>query len=258
MKIVLFLVLALHVFAFDTTGVVKSNHDIKLSFPIDGIVDKIMVREGTVVSSGQDLMRLQDEIANLEVLRRKLVWEDKTAVNNSEKEANLLKQVYDVTRELYTRSGSVTKDEMIGVEIRYLGSLGKWQGLLESKKREEVEYRMSEEMLRQHTLRSPVNGVVVSVNIEPGEWARGGEVVLRLVDPTICYVEANIPIENSHLFSPGKLVLLGGRKGEVVFVSPVADQGSGLVQVRIKFENKDGGIIPGTVVNISLPSAPTR
>jgi RND family efflux transporter MFP subunit len=258
MKLFLFLLLSTFASAFETTGVVKSNYDINLAFPIDGIVGKVLVREGVRVQKGQELMRLQDEMAKLEVLRRKLVWEDYSGINNAEKEVGLLKQVYDATKALYERSGSVTKDEMIGVEVRYLSSFGKWQGLLESKKREEIEYRMSEEMLSQHVLRAPVDGIVVAVDIEPGEWARAGEVVLRLVDPAICYVETNILIENRHFLPVGTKVALGNRRGEVVFVSPVADQGSGLVQVRIKFENSDGGIIPGTVVSISVPSAPKK
>jgi multidrug efflux pump subunit AcrA (membrane-fusion protein) len=42
------------------------------------------------------------------------------------------------------------------------------------------------------------------------------------------------------------------REGKITFIAPVADSASGLVSVKIEFENKDYSVTPGVLGTIEL------
>ncbi|MBT3786729.1 efflux RND transporter periplasmic adaptor subunit [bacterium] len=243
------------------TASVNPVEDVQLSFSLDGILSAVIVKEGQRVQQGDSLLSLDDRLQSLETKRRKLAWEDKSRLNTQVKTDKLLKKTFDSTQELFSKSGSVSRDEVMQQEVRYLASQGTIEQLREAEKREELEFKISETVLHQHTLRSPISATVMKIGVDRGEWVRTGAVVLRLVNVSRCEVEINIPATEISLFRASTEVVIQPvvgepgttRRAEIVFVSPMADEASGLVLVRAQFDNQDLAITPGSTVEVRLP-----
>ncbi|PCJ16076.1 MAG: hypothetical protein COB02_17085 [Candidatus Cloacimonadota bacterium] len=241
-------------------GVVKPIHDVELSFPIDGTALIRFVDEGDRVEIGSKLLKVDDSLQALEVSRRKLLWNDRTKLDSLNKQNNIIKGLYKSTKNLYEKTGSVSKDELKKLEIRVLSGDGTILGLEQLEKKEKLEYEIARQVLSKYLLNSPIKGIVTNVAIEVGEWVKTGGPVVRIVDNSICYLEVNIEekyIQRLKLNSEVKISIKSGdlfidKKAIVTFVSPIADQASGLVLIRAQFDNQDEKIIPGITGEISF------
>ena len=119
---------------------------------------------------------------------------------------------------------------------------------------------------RRH-IRSPIEGIVVSINRHVGEWLQVGEPVLRLVRMDRLWVEGWVEAAR---FSPDEIQdqrveidveLARGRHarfaGKIVFVSPIIEAG-GEYRIKAEVENRreNGGWIlrPGHVATMQIQS----
>ena len=126
-----------------------------------------------------------------------------------------------------------------------------------------VEVQIANTEVQRRVLYAPISGIVTDVRVEVGEWARAGEAVVRLVDPSRCYLVVNIEERFARRLTVGSattvFVATGAEEiptpGQVVFVSPVADRASGLVRVKIEFANHDGHLWPGMPASIEFAEA---
>jgi len=242
------------------TGSVIPSQEIELSFPIDGILSKVMVKEGEQIKKGDVLLILDDQLQVLESKRRRLVWKDRTKLDTQLKTDKFLETGLKATRALYSKSGSVSRDELLQQEIRYNASQGTIEAFKEAEKREELEYQIAEFILRQHTLESPIEASVTEIRPDAGEWIRAGNTVIGLVNAFECKVEFNIPIQDVPIFRMDPVLEVTtndpkekvSKKAKVIFISPIADRASGLVLIKARFQNEDLAIIPGSTVQVRV------
>ena len=80
-----------------------------------------------------------------------------------------------------------------------------------------------------------------------------GAPIVEVVDATALELRTGVPPEQATRVHPGLVAVLdvveaGGRRfeGKVVAVSPVADETTGLVGMRVRVENPDGALKAGT------------
>jgi multidrug resistance efflux pump len=100
---------------------------------------------------------------------------------------------------------------------------------------------------------APVSGIVTRVDLELGEWAKIGEPVLQIVDADVCYLRVNItPMALRKLkldqqipisFEPA--LRIPPVRGRVSYLSPGIDAASGLVEIRVTFQNPGWRVPPG-------------
>lgn len=241
-------------------GIVKPAHEVKLALPIDGVIAKVFVKEGDGVKKGEKLLKLDDTLQKLEVERRKEIYFDRSELESNKNNLEIIKSLLDSSQELYERTTSVSHDEVKSLRMQYYSLKGKVDTYEARKKQELLDYEISKEVLARHILTSPIDGTVTVVNPEEGEWAKGGEMLVTVVDTSVCYAEFYLEERYARILKKGESVSLNVREGEVmsakkgkiVFISPVADQASGLVEVKVEFENKSGSVIPGVLANINL------
>lgn len=247
-----------HVQAQDYVGLVYSEHDIQLSAPVVGLVQRLLVQPGDRVSSGQALIELEDSVQRIEVRRRTHVFQDNSEYETSVERLELASKLWKISQEVSAATQSVSEEELIKMQLEISAAAGKLLQLKAQKKREQIEVEAAQAELALRTLRAPVAGVVTDVLFDPGEWARLGDVVLKMADLTHVELRLNVPPAFSTRLKRGDRLpgMFESSKNSVMgivkYVSPVVDAASGLVDVRVRYPNPTGEIRPGLKGTVRL------
>jgi RND family efflux transporter MFP subunit len=219
------------------SGITEAVDDATLSSSVIGIIRSRPFQEGARVHKGDVILALDNRLEELEVVRKRLIRDH-------------AKSELDRAKALADKSDvSITKEEL-------------------DKKRAEYEvasadYDFAQEQLDRRKILAPFDGIISEYHLKPGEGCQALQPLVRIVDPRRChlvvYVDAQIGI---HLKQgdDAQLEIESGRtmapfRGQIDFVSPVADPASGLMKAKIVFEN-DGKIRPGVAGRMLLPKEP--
>ena len=233
-------------------GVTQALRDVKLSMTVAGRIDGMLVREGSRVSKGQVLMYLDKTLEDLEVQRRRLQLQDLAKLEElRQKEKTLATQVAALAPLLL--SGGISRKQAEDEEIA-LGSVSAERKALEAgKERERIELLLAQEAFERRHLRAPFDGVVTKVALRVGESIGAHEPLVTLVDTSRVRFMGTVAARTGTKLQVGAMVNIElsmdgqvkRRAAKVVFVSPVADPSSGLLEVIAEFENFDGSVRPG-------------
>jgi membrane fusion protein, multidrug efflux system len=223
--------------ASSARGVTQALRDAKLSMTVAGRIEGMLVREGSRVRQGQLLMHLDRTLEQLEVQRRSLQLDDKARLDElKQKEKTLTEQVESLRPLLLT--GGVSRKQ---VEDEA------------GKERERVEVLLAKEAYERRHLRSPIDGVITKVMFRLGESIASHEAVISVVDTSRVRFMGTVPARLGLKLQVGAVVKIElgqdaqvhTRTARVVFVSPVTDPSSGLIELIAEFENTDGSVRPG-------------
>jgi len=123
--------------------------------------------------------------------------------------------------------------------------------------RAESALRSAENALKRTSISAPFPGSVVSQSIQPGEYAQVGSPVIRLVDTANLEVSTRVPAALVQPIQPGTLLEVTGMGKTLTAplraLVPVGDEVSRTMELRV--ELKDTGLLVGSPVRVSLPSA---
>ncbi|TFH15117.1 MAG: efflux RND transporter periplasmic adaptor subunit [Lentisphaerales bacterium] len=235
------------------TGLTAAVYDADLGCSTPGLVSRIAVKVGARVEKGDVLLEFEKTSEELEVQRRKLIWEDKTQLVAAKQSLETITKDTVATRNLYESSRSVRLDELDRKELELMLSEAQVKQAQMIEAREEIEYNMAVEQQKRRQVTAPAPGVVIEIHVETGEYAQQQQPLVRLVNTDKCHLTCNAVAELSYRFELGQKLTIecdspdGPKKveGEVIFISPMVDSASGLKEIRLEFENADGAISPG-------------
>jgi macrolide-specific efflux system membrane fusion protein len=114
---------------------------------------------------------------------------------------------------------------------------------------------------------APINGAVVEVVRQPGDWVEPGDKVLRLVwldrlrvEGLIQASDVTADLRNQPVSVTLDLPGRGKREfpGKVVFISPEINPVNGQVRIWAEVDNKDGILKPGMRTRMVLMPAHTK
>ena len=115
----------------------------------------------------------------------------------------------------------------------------------------QLELLRAEETLRRHTIRSPIDGVVVQRYLSPGESVRF-QPMLRLAQINPLRVEVIVPVSAFGRIQIGQRAIIhpeepmvGNYEAEVTIVDRVADAASGTFRVALDLPNPDYSLPSG-------------
>ncbi len=248
------------------SGLVYPLHDITLSAGVAGLVMQRLVVPGQYVKADQALLLLDDRLQTIESERRKVIFEDQSELVAARERTTILSTLLDDSRTIFKQTGSVSKDELLRLEAEYLASKGRVDQLVAQKKRERLDYESAERERLQRHITAPINGIVTKVIPQVGEWAKPGDAIILLVDPTTAVLHLAIPHKDIGGLKVGgaqNITLEAGSAvtqttGRITFISPVADPASGLVEIKVTFANGQLTIKPGIKGSIELPANAPR
>lgn len=238
--------------ADEVVGLVYPLADVQLSVPVAGVVSSVRVSLGQRVREGQQILQLDASSQSLELKRRSVVAQDTSAQETARQRVEVVDELAAMTREAAERSRSVSREEWLKLRLDQISARGNDLQQRAQKEREKVERDQAQNDLAQRSLSAPRAGVIVALDVDAGEWAKPGDSIVRLVDVSSVDVRLNVPEALARQVRVGAKVSArfegqgeALRSGKVFFVSPLADAASGLVDVRVRFDNADGRLRPG-------------
>ncbi len=218
-----------------------------------GVISKILVSEGDAVSQKQLLAQLDDTVlqATLEVARAA-----KEALGNrrgAEADLEMRAAQLESYRELRSR-GNATQRELDRAETEHLQSQARLQAVREELEVRRLEYERVKAQIKRRQVESPIDGFVVQIAKEEGEFVSPTDpVVMHVVQLNTLKVVFSVPMRMAADLQSGQPVSLSVGydqiqcEGIIEFVSPVADAQSATVRVKVRIPNRKGLIPSGAV-----------
>ncbi|MBF0195234.1 MAG: efflux RND transporter periplasmic adaptor subunit, partial [Magnetococcales bacterium] len=229
----------------EITGITKAQKDVALSMPVTGRIKKIHYREGSRVKAGDIILSLENRLESLEVEHRHILLKDLSELHGAKEREKKLKDRLEATKRLYKQTRSVSGDELAKKELEYLAAVVDRKRLQIVEEREGVEYRIARENLERRILRAPFEGTITKLLFDEGESVGANQPVVQLVDTANSIFVTNIEERIGRQFHEGQTIILNikvgddkiSREGTIMFISPIVDPASGLMEVYAIFEN---------------------
>ena len=244
------------------SGITEPIGDVTLSSTVVGTISTIFIKEGMPVKKGEVILDLDKKVDDLEVERRKLIWENKSELKAAAARVATLKSMLDSTRELFNSTGSVNREELEKLQLEYEIAVSEKERFESAEERERIEYEMARETAYKRSVRSPIQGTVIKLFLDEGESCQENQPLVHVVDTSRGLFVSNVEEWIGRTLKKGQTVDLRiktgnesiTKRGTVIFVSPVVDPASGLLEVKTEFDNSDGSVRPGISGSLLLRS----
>ncbi len=217
---------------FRLPAVVEPNRIVTISTEIDGRIERIPVREGTVVQKGTLLIKLNTDL---------LVPQYEMA------ESQLKRDEIE-----YKRMTNLVKNEAIA------------QSDLDNSKTKldisRAQYNEIKTRLERASIYAPTSGVLNKIPVEEGEYISPGTPVAEIVDNDTVKVAADIPERDISFFTKGGKAEIHSdfkdqekvMQGEITFISAIADNLTRSTRIEITLPNEEKCLHSGQIVNVVL------
>jgi membrane fusion protein, multidrug efflux system len=220
------------------SGSVLARRRSELSSEIDALVAEVPVEEGDAVKRGDVLIRLDATLAEFEALTAAAALEEarsryKEALRQRDEAARLINKKYVA-------------------ETDYKAKISEAHTALAVLNRLQADYRRRAELVKRHVIRAPFAGVVSKKEVEVGEWAEAGSLLLELVE--IDRLRIDVPVPQRYFArirrdSPVRLRFDAFPErwfdATVTFKIPVGHAAARTFPVRIEIDNSDRLVAPG-------------
>ena len=236
---------------------------------IDGVLEKVLVREGDIVETGTLLAVGRDEQARIRAAQATVDADIAARTAKNPYARDLARKKFELAVTEVNRAHEVNRGFANSVSEKELNilRLARDKSKLEMHQAEfdqeeaalkhqlklaELELAKSE--VEKYQIRASIPGMVVHVNRKPGEWVSAGEVVVRIVRVDKVRAEGFVAAVSARNNLVGRSASIrvgdgvGGyssANGMVVFVSPDADPVDGRVRVWVEFDNENQALRPG-------------
>ena len=238
----------------DYQCLIEPYQKIELRSVVEALIDAVHVERGSVVKKGQALVQLNSgvEQAALASARYKAIMEGQ--VRSSEARMNY-------SRDKYRRRDDLNRQNFISAQDRddafaeMKVAEAEHAEAKDNRELNALESKRLEELLRQRTLNSPFDGIVLDVLQRVGELAQTGETarpILKMAQIHPLRVEVVLPVGVYGTIRAGSSAIVvaeaptkGQYKATVQIVDKVVDSASGTFGVRLELPNPGGNIPAG-------------
>jgi RND family efflux transporter MFP subunit len=231
---------------------VEPRLTIKLGADVPGLIDHVSVDRGDVVKAGQVVAKLKSgvEEASLELARTKATNDLEVKTNTARAQFLRRKADRQVTLRQTNAVAFSTLDE--AETDAQLSELATTLAALNLRVAQ-LEVARQEEMVKQRTIVSPVDGVVVEKALSAGEYANDTNHILTIAQIDPLNVEVFVPVayyNETRIGSEADIFPenpIGGHyKAKVAVIDQVLDAASGTFGVRLVLPNP-GYELPGGI-----------
>jgi len=216
--------------AISLSGSIEANENVEIRSEVSGIVEKISFSEGTNVSKGQVLLKVND--IELRAQLSQAITRQKLASEN-ERRAKLLLQKEAISQEEY---------DIASAEFRSL----------------KAQTQLIQAQIAKTTIRAPFSGKIGLRNISPGTYVTPTTVITKLVSSSQVKISFSIPekyaaeIESNATITftipnnPQKFT------AKIYAIEPEIETATRTLKIRAIADNSNGKLLPGTFATIEL------
>jgi len=221
--------------------VVEPHMVVDLSTQIDSIVATMHVERGDLVVKNQILVTLDSGVEQAAVESARARAAAGAGIRAGEVSVAFAERREERVQTLY-QENAVSSDQADEAATDTRLAQSQLDQAEEASRLAQLEFHRAEEILRRHTIRSPIDGVVVQRYLSPGESVRF-QPMLRLaqIDPLrveVVSVFGKIRVGQRAIIQP-ESPMVGNYPAEVAIVDRVADAASGTFRVALDLPNPD-------------------
>ncbi|RXR20567.1 efflux RND transporter periplasmic adaptor subunit [Flavobacterium amnicola] len=213
------------------SGSIEANEQIEVRSEVSGVVENINFQEGSFVSKGQQLFKINDvELrAQLSQARTK-----QTLASENERRAKLLLQKEAISQEEY---------DIASADFRSA----------------QAQNQLIQAQIAKTSVRAPFSGKIGLRSISKGTYITPTTVVANLVNTNQVKITFSIPEKYATKVKVNTVLSFttSGSKeqytAKVYAIEPEIEEATRTLKMRAVAQNSNGKLIPGTFANVSLP-----
>ncbi|MES9943325.1 MAG: efflux RND transporter periplasmic adaptor subunit [Candidatus Thiodiazotropha sp.] len=231
-------------------GVIEPFMTVELSSRIDGILEVVSVDVGDSIVRNQVVAKLESEVeqAALEYARAKAsidsdVRLQEVSLAYGRRQLNRIKELHEKKLSSFQDYDKVDTETRLtryklaqAKEIKYLA---------------ELDLKQAEALYNRHTIRSPIDGIVVDRYLNPGESVEERPIV-KIAQVNPLRVEVVAPVSLLGKIKLGQLAMVspekpvgGSHQAVVKIVDPILDAASGTFRIRLEIPNENSKLTSG-------------
>ena len=237
--------------AANVEGFTEPYKTIQVASPETGILSVVSVSEGDTVQEGAPIASLDKQLHQALLSIAQTGADAQGRLNSALAEAAMRETRLEKLRILHAR-GHARREELDRAEADLAIAEGNVQAVREELHLKKLEYERIQVQIDRRTVRSPLNGVVITVFKDVGEFvAPNDPVVVEIVQLSPLMATFMMTREEAVSLSVGqttavKLTEIDQQTAGVIeFISPATDAESGLVRVKVRIENTDSALHSG-------------
>ena len=257
----LYAVTAPPAWAGEMACVIKPSAEISIGTPVEGLIQTVPVDRGDWVTKGQVIVTLESSLEEATVALTKAKADAEAVLKSSQVKIGFSSRKLERALELF-KTNSIARHDVDEAQTEKALAEMSYQEASENKRLAELELHRATAALHLHTIRSPINGVVVDRLLSPGELARQTPVMkLAQVDPLRVEVYAPLSLLGKLRTGMRADVRPEGKgqpvyQARIVVVNKVVDSASGTFGVRLEMPNQNNAISAGLACTVEFrPSA---
>jgi HlyD family secretion protein len=246
-----------------STGYVVPQVEVDVSSKLVGRVEKATIKEGSAVKEGQVIFTLDasDQRVQIASAQARVASARARAATARAQVAEIAQQVEREKR--LAASGSIGQASVDDLVARQ-------NSLDEQVKAADADVKASDSEvaalavnLTNTTIKAPIDGMVITKPLQPGDVITPGVPMARIADFGSIVVETDVPEVRLHLVRKGgpcEIVLDAYPdkrwRGEVVDVSPSLNRSKASATVKVRFLDRDDTVLPEMAARVSFLEAP--
>lgn len=241
--------------------VINPKSTIALGSHQDGVLEELLVGRGDRVGKGQAVARLDSAMEKMNAELAEIRARSDIAVRSGSVQAEFrgreLERLASL-RDNQSISASVYEEAKIEHDLAQL--------TVDSARLEqsiaEAEYNRARVQLERRTIKSPVDGVVIDVEMSPGEYVHEQSTLMSIAEIDPLYVEVYLPVSRYGEVTQGALATVrpeqpvgGEYQATVAVVDRVFDAASRTFGIRLELANAGLALPAGVRCTVEFDSA---
>lgn len=215
------------------SGTIEANEQIEIRSEVSGIIENINFAEGSRVTKGQVLFRVNDQELRAQLAK---VQTNQNLAAENERRAKLLLEKEAISREEY---------DMAEADLASA----------------RAESQLMQAQLGKATVRAPFSGIIGLRYVSQGTYVTPSTPIANLVNTDKLKITFAIPEKySSQIGINDELRFTTSSSAEehtatIYAIEPGVDISTRTLKMRALADNKEGKLIPGTFANVFLPLA---
>jgi membrane fusion protein (multidrug efflux system) len=213
------------------SGSIEANEQVDIRSEVSGVVESINFNEGTNVSKGQMLFKVNDIELRAQLGKARTA---QTLASENERRARLLLQKEAISQEEYDIASADFKSA-------------------------QSESQLFSAQLAKATVRAPFSGKIGLRSISKGTYVTPTTVVAKLVNTSQVKITFSIPEKYAAQMKVGNslsFTVSGSTEkytAKIYAIEPEVEVATRTLKLRAIADNSSGKLLPGTFANVSLP-----